>query len=88
MNEKGVPQGLTGLATHLHFHEPANFVVIYFLQLGLFHNLCKPEKGTILIVALSYAYLSTFSPIAPQLKCIEIRHGLSKITQVRHFCSN
>ncbi|XP_068713439.1 probable ATP-dependent RNA helicase DDX60 isoform X2 [Montipora foliosa] len=39
--DTGVPQEMAGLATHLHYHEPSNFVLISFLQRGLFHKLCK-----------------------------------------------
>lgn len=35
---------MAGLATHLHYHEPANFVFVSFLQQGLFHKLCKRQK--------------------------------------------
>ncbi|XP_068760166.1 probable ATP-dependent RNA helicase DDX60 isoform X2 [Montipora capricornis] len=42
--DTGVPQEMAGLATHLHYHEPSNFVLISFLQRGLFHKLCKPGK--------------------------------------------
>ena len=35
---------MAGLATHLHYHEPSNFVFVSFLQQGLFHKLCKRQK--------------------------------------------
>ena len=34
-----------GLATHLHYHEPSNFVLVSFLQGGLFHELCEPGRN-------------------------------------------
>ncbi|XP_072262120.1 probable ATP-dependent RNA helicase DDX60 isoform X2 [Pyxicephalus adspersus] len=37
------PLELTGLVTHLHYHEPSNFVFVSFLKKGLFHRLCKPS---------------------------------------------
>ncbi|KAK2572326.1 putative ATP-dependent RNA helicase DDX60 [Acropora cervicornis] len=40
--ETGAPQEMAGLATHLHYHEPSNYVLVSFLQSGLFHDLCKP----------------------------------------------
>ncbi|XP_022803066.1 probable ATP-dependent RNA helicase DDX60 [Stylophora pistillata] len=40
--ETGAPQEMAGLATHLHYHEPSNYVLVSFLQCGLFHKLCKP----------------------------------------------
>lgn len=41
-NETGAPQEMAGLATHLHYHEPSNYVLVSFLQSGLFHDLCQP----------------------------------------------
>ncbi len=35
---------MAGLATHLHYHEPSNYVLVSFLQRGLFHALCQPGK--------------------------------------------
>ena len=40
--ESGAPQEMAGLATHLHYHEPSNYVLVSFLQRGLFHDLCQP----------------------------------------------
>ncbi|XP_020629139.1 probable ATP-dependent RNA helicase DDX60 isoform X1 [Orbicella faveolata] len=41
-NETGALQEMAGLATHLHYHEPSNYVLVSFLQRGLFHDLCQP----------------------------------------------
>jgi ERCC4-related helicase len=38
------PMGFTGLVTHLYHHEPANFVFLYLLKRGYFHQLLLPEK--------------------------------------------
>ncbi|XP_069833929.1 probable ATP-dependent RNA helicase DDX60 isoform X2 [Dendropsophus ebraccatus] len=43
LNEDCDPIALTGLVTHLHYHEPSNFVFVRFLEKGLFHQLCKPS---------------------------------------------
>ncbi|XP_078360874.1 putative ATP-dependent RNA helicase DDX60 isoform X2 [Oculina patagonica] len=43
--ENGAPQEMAGLATHLHYHEPSNYVLVSFLQGGLFHDLCQPGKN-------------------------------------------
>ena len=43
--DTGAPQEMAGLATHLHYHEPSNFVLVSFLQRGLFHKLCKPGRN-------------------------------------------
>ncbi|XP_075142212.1 putative ATP-dependent RNA helicase DDX60 [Leptodactylus fuscus] len=42
LNQDGDPTGFTGLVTHLHYHEPSNYVFVLFVKKGLFHQLCKP----------------------------------------------
>ena len=42
---KGHPQGLAGLATHLHYHEPSNFVLVTFLRDGLLHDFCRCARS-------------------------------------------
>nr|XP_014342204.1 PREDICTED: probable ATP-dependent RNA helicase DDX60 [Latimeria chalumnae] len=44
IDQEGIPQGFAGLVSHLHYHEPANFVFISFLEKGLFHKLCQPTQ--------------------------------------------
>uniref|UniRef100_A0A672U6S5 DDX60-like winged helix domain-containing protein n=2 Tax=Strigops habroptila TaxID=2489341 RepID=A0A672U6S5_STRHB len=46
LDQKGKPIGFAGLVTHLHYHEPSNFVLVSFLVKGLFHKLCQPIKGS------------------------------------------
>ncbi|NXN96187.1 DDX60 helicase, partial [Rhinopomastus cyanomelas] len=46
LNQEGNPIGFAGLVTHLHYHEPSNFIVVSFLMKGLFHKLCQPTKGS------------------------------------------
>uniref|UniRef100_A0A674I566 DExD/H-box helicase 60 n=1 Tax=Terrapene triunguis TaxID=2587831 RepID=A0A674I566_9SAUR len=47
LDQEGNPMGFTGLVTHLHYHEPSNFVLVSFLVKGLFHKLCQPvENGS------------------------------------------
>ncbi|XP_040274578.1 probable ATP-dependent RNA helicase DDX60 isoform X1 [Bufo bufo] len=43
LNQDCEPTAFTGLVTHLHYHEPSNFVFVRFLEKGLFHKLCKPS---------------------------------------------
>nr|XP_054772972.1 probable ATP-dependent RNA helicase DDX60 [Lytechinus pictus] len=43
LDMSGTPIGLSGLATHLHYHEPANLTFVTMLQEGAFHKLCKPN---------------------------------------------
>ncbi|XP_066429651.1 probable ATP-dependent RNA helicase DDX60 isoform X2 [Eleutherodactylus coqui] len=44
LNQDCDPIAFTGLVTHLHYHEPSNFVFVRFLEKGLFHQLCKPSS--------------------------------------------
>ncbi|XP_056658848.1 probable ATP-dependent RNA helicase DDX60 isoform X2 [Monodelphis domestica] len=44
LDQECIPRGFSGLAIHLHYHEPSNFVLISFLEKGLFHKLCQPMK--------------------------------------------
>ncbi|XP_021250062.1 probable ATP-dependent RNA helicase DDX60 [Numida meleagris] len=44
LDQEGNPIGFAGLVTHLHYHEPSNFVLVSFLAKGLFHKLCQPIK--------------------------------------------
>ncbi|XP_045058537.2 probable ATP-dependent RNA helicase DDX60 isoform X2 [Desmodus rotundus] len=47
LDQEGNPMGFAGLVSHLHYHEPSNFVFVSFLVNGLFHNLCQPtHKGS------------------------------------------
>uniref|UniRef100_A0A8B9GNU6 DExD/H-box helicase 60 n=1 Tax=Amazona collaria TaxID=241587 RepID=A0A8B9GNU6_9PSIT len=46
LDQEGKPMGFAGLVTHLHYHEPSNFVLVSFLEKGLFHKLCQPIKGS------------------------------------------
>ncbi|XP_066285601.1 probable ATP-dependent RNA helicase DDX60 [Branchiostoma lanceolatum] len=43
---EGTPQGMAGLASHLHYHEPSNFVLVWLLQKGIFHQICVPKHGS------------------------------------------
>nr|XP_033814625.1 probable ATP-dependent RNA helicase DDX60 [Geotrypetes seraphini] len=38
---KGNPVGFAGLVSHLHYHEPSNFILVSFLLKGLFHKMLK-----------------------------------------------
>uniref|UniRef100_A0A671ESY7 DExD/H-box helicase 60 n=1 Tax=Rhinolophus ferrumequinum TaxID=59479 RepID=A0A671ESY7_RHIFE len=42
LNQECIPIGYSGLVSHLHYHEPANFVLVSFLEKCLFHKLCIP----------------------------------------------
>ncbi|XP_030048082.1 putative ATP-dependent RNA helicase DDX60 [Microcaecilia unicolor] len=44
LNQEGIPVGFAGLVSHLHYHEPGNFVLVRFLMKGLFRKLCQPIK--------------------------------------------
>ncbi|CAK6445819.1 unnamed protein product [Pipistrellus nathusii] len=44
LNQECIPIGYSGLVSHLHYHEPSNFVLVSLLKKGLFHKLCIPTK--------------------------------------------
>uniref|UniRef100_A0A7N4NJH4 DExD/H-box helicase 60 n=1 Tax=Sarcophilus harrisii TaxID=9305 RepID=A0A7N4NJH4_SARHA len=44
LDQECIPRGFSGLAIHLYYHEPSNFVLVSFLEKGLFHKLCQPMK--------------------------------------------
>ncbi|XP_043828234.1 probable ATP-dependent RNA helicase DDX60 [Dromiciops gliroides] len=44
LDQECIPRGFSGLLAHLHYHEPSNFVLVSFLEKGLFHKLCQPIK--------------------------------------------
>ncbi|XP_062992094.1 probable ATP-dependent RNA helicase DDX60 isoform X2 [Elgaria multicarinata webbii] len=44
VDQHGNTKGFSGIITHLHYHEPSNFVLVEFLVKGLFHKLCQPSK--------------------------------------------
>ena len=45
INLRGIPQGLAGLVTHIHYKEPGNMVFVHLLKAGIFHEICKPSKN-------------------------------------------
>ncbi|XP_053556210.1 probable ATP-dependent RNA helicase DDX60 [Bombina bombina] len=46
LDHDGNPIGFTGLITHLHYHEPSNFVFVSFLEKGLFRKLLQSSGST------------------------------------------
>ncbi|KAI5943410.1 putative ATP-dependent RNA helicase DDX60 [Manis javanica] len=44
LDQEGNLMGFAGLVSHLHYHEPSNFVFVSFLVKGLFHDLCQPTR--------------------------------------------
>ncbi|XP_065662384.1 LOW QUALITY PROTEIN: probable ATP-dependent RNA helicase DDX60 isoform X3 [Hydra vulgaris] len=70
LKSDGTPQGLAGLASHLYYHEPRNFVFVSLLNSGVFHQFCnnatRLKKGLYtaqfmedLIAVLSYFFTNT-----------------------------
>ncbi|XP_072018235.1 probable ATP-dependent RNA helicase DDX60 [Amphiura filiformis] len=82
----GTPIGLSGLATHLHYHEPANLAFVSMLQEGAFHDLCKRSKdGTFsksvmetLVLVLAHMFGRILEPMA-MVKTIEEEGVHSKV---------
>ncbi|XP_069688132.1 probable ATP-dependent RNA helicase DDX60 [Periplaneta americana] len=64
LDDEGKPQFMTGIVTHLHYHEPGNLAFVYLWKSGVFRRICKRDKdGKIsketqmtLIVVLSYLF--------------------------------
>ena len=44
VNERGDLVGLAGLATHLHYFQPANLALVYLIDTKLFHELNNDEE--------------------------------------------
>ncbi|XP_037008816.2 probable ATP-dependent RNA helicase DDX60 isoform X1 [Artibeus jamaicensis] len=44
LNQECIPIGYSSLVSHLHYHEPANFVLVSLLKKGIFHKLCTPTN--------------------------------------------
>ncbi|XP_072023516.1 probable ATP-dependent RNA helicase DDX60 [Amphiura filiformis] len=59
----GTPISLSGLATHLHYHEPANLTFVSMLQEGVFHNLCQPSRDG----SFSWSVMETLVVILAQM---------------------
>ncbi|GLI65721.1 hypothetical protein VaNZ11_009317 [Volvox africanus] len=72
----GRPRGLAGLATHLFWTEPANFVLCRLLQEGVFARMCKRHRGQELknaaVLLLSHIFLRV--PLSPNLETL-VRSG-------------
>ena len=60
---------MAGLATHLHYHEPSNYVLVSFLQRGLFHDLCQQPglNGKNSFDTIYHAYSSFDSQIVDRM---------------------
>lgn len=59
IDQEGNPTGFAGLVSHLHYHEPSNFVFVSFLVRGIFHNLCQPTRKGKLDVSYVWSKNST-----------------------------
>ncbi|XP_065682240.1 probable ATP-dependent RNA helicase DDX60 isoform X2 [Hydra vulgaris] len=70
LKSDGTPQGLAGLASHLYYHEPCNFVFVSLINSGIFHEFCnnatRLEDGLYttqfmedLVAVLSYFFTNT-----------------------------
>jgi hypothetical protein len=83
LDDEGNPQFLTGVITHLHYHEPGNLAFVYILKSGALRKMCKPERdGKIsvetqmnLIVVLSYL----FAPLILHKTALDIKYKNSKV---------
>nr|XP_044622932.1 probable ATP-dependent RNA helicase DDX60 isoform X3 [Equus asinus] len=89
LNEECVPIGYAGLVSHLHYHEPANFVLVSLLVKGLFHKLCIPisidgrktfseDVMETLVVVLANLFGRRYLP--PCVENFKKKFSLSKVT--------
>ncbi|KAJ4427879.1 hypothetical protein ANN_23886, partial [Periplaneta americana] len=64
LDDEGKPQIMTGIVTHLHYHEPGNLAFVYLWKSGVLREICKKDEGgrisketqIKLIVVLSYLF--------------------------------
>jgi len=83
LDDEGNPQYLTGIITHLHYHEPGNLAFVYLLRSGALRMLCQPEKdGTVsketqlnVVVVLSYL----FAPLILHKRAQSVKYNNSKV---------
>ncbi|KAJ9590501.1 hypothetical protein L9F63_016452, partial [Diploptera punctata] len=82
LDSAGNPQFLTGIVTHLHYHEPGNLAFVFLMKCGALRRLCQTTKGKVsqetqmnLIIVLSYL----FAPLKLHLSARNRRYKNSKV---------
>ena len=83
LDDDGNPQFLTGIITHLHYHEPGNLAFVYLLRSGALRMLCKQEKDgkiskeTQMNVVLVLSYL--FAPLILHKRARNVKYNNSRV---------
>jgi hypothetical protein len=83
LDDKGNPQYLSGIITHLYYHEPGNLAFVYLLRSGALRMLCRREedgtvsKETQMNVVLVLSYL--FAPLILHKRAQNIKYSNSKV---------
>uniref|UniRef100_A0A4W3GPQ1 DExD/H-box helicase 60 n=1 Tax=Callorhinchus milii TaxID=7868 RepID=A0A4W3GPQ1_CALMI len=83
LDQEGTPHGFAGLVTHLHYHEPANFVFVSFLVKGLFHKIYAPRFSEEVMETLVLILANLFGRI--YLPSCSTEEGWAKFHQSKVF---
>ena len=82
MDNEGNPQFLSGIVTHLSYHEPGNLAFVFLMKSGALRKLCQTTKGKVsvetqmnLLIVLSYL----FAPLRLHKKAIKQKYHNSKV---------
>ncbi|PSN57547.1 hypothetical protein C0J52_01638 [Blattella germanica] len=82
LDDAGNPQFLTGIVTHLAYHEPGNIAFVFLMKSGVLRNLCKLTGGKVsveaqqqLVIVLSYL----FAPMRLHKLSKERKYNNSKV---------
>jgi hypothetical protein len=83
LDDEGNPQYLTGIVTHLHYHEPGNLAFVYLLRSGALRKLCTPEedgsisKATQMNVVVVLSHL--FAPLILHTRAHNVKYNNSRV---------
>jgi hypothetical protein len=83
LDDEGNPQFLTGIVTHLHYHEPGNLAFVYLMRSGALRKLCTTKKSGIVSketqmnVVLVLSYL--FAPLILHKTAQDGKYNYSKV---------
>ena len=82
LDNEGSPQFLTGIVTHLGYHEPGNLAFVFLMKSGALRKLCQITNGKVsietqinLMIVLSYL----FAPLQLHEKAKKQKHMNSKV---------
>ncbi|KAJ9596453.1 hypothetical protein L9F63_012537 [Diploptera punctata] len=82
LDDAGKPQFLTGIVTHLNYHEPGNLAFVFLMKSGALRKLCQITDGKVsletqmnLIIVLSYL----FAPLKLHANAVNKQYYNSKV---------